>query len=287
MGNNEKRKPSYQDILIAEKRVQDETQITFVKWFEKFKEIINLFFEISYLKRNHSINVTSSEYSFYWYAKDIYTEIPCSLRSCSLHLETGYYTNALDSCRALLETLVKLKYFFNHKDSISPFFNTGKDEHGKKIKIKTFFEKATPIAYEKNYSFLCKFVHKDVFTSLPSLVSRLNSHVKKTSNQEAFLPLPTFSKSLAEIVIKHLLALISGYLNAVSHFFSYELTESDSAFLATYENLKKWVNNFIQANKVNFPNSKEWSELMEEIAEEPQPMRTNESPQPKDLSQLI
>jgi predicted transcriptional regulator of viral defense system len=277
MEKKEKRKPTYQHILVAEERVQNETQIAFAKWFVKFEEIINLFFEMLYFKKYCTAEISSAEYSFFWYAKDIYTEIPCSLRSCSLLLETGYYTDALGSCRTLLEALVKLKYFFDRKNSISPYFKTEKDENGKKIRIINLFEKVAPKAYEKNYGFLCRFVHKGIFTGLPSLAARLNSRVKGGSGQEAFLPLPTFSRPLAEIVIKHLLALVSGYLNAAPFFLSYELAQSDSLFLARYENLKRWVTHAIQTNKADFPSSREWSELMEEIAQEPQSIHANDN----------
>lgn len=276
MKKNEKRKPSYQDILIAEKQVQNQTQITYAKWFVKLEEIVSLFFEMMYFKNYGTADITSPEYSFYWYAKDIYTEIPCNLRSCSLLLETGYYTDALGSCRTLMEALVKLKYFFNRKNSLSPYFHTERDELGKKIRIIDLFEKVTPKAYEKNYAFLCNFVHKGIFTSLPSLAARLNSREKGGSSREPFLPLPTFSKPLAEIVIKHLLALVAGYLNGAQHFLTYELIEIDSSFSTRYENLKRWVDNAIQTNKASFPSSREWSELMEEIAKEPQ-LLTNES----------
>jgi hypothetical protein len=104
---------------------------------------------------------------------------------------------------------------------------------------------------------------------LPGLVARLHSREKGRLSQEAFLPLPAFSRRLAENVIKHLLALISGYLNAAPHFLAYELTQSDSAFLTRYTDLKNWMNNAIQTNKKDFPASKEWSDLMEEIAADP------------------
>ena len=274
--SEEKRKPVYQDILIAEERVRNETQISFAKGFVKFEEIINLFFEMLYLKKYCSTDVCSAEYLFYTYSKDIYTEIPCSLRSCLLHLETGYYTEALGACRSFLEAFVKLKYFFNRKDSLSSYLKHGKDQRGKKIRIIDFFEKVSPKCYKKNYGFLCRFVHKDIFTGLPHFVARLNFYAKGGSGQVSFLPLPTFSRPLAEVVIKHLLALVFGYLNAAPHFLSYELIQADDFFLARYESLKRWLDNTIQTNKVDFPDSKEWSELMEEIAVEPKPIHATE-----------
>lgn len=88
-------------------------------------------------------------------------------------------------------------------------------------------------------------------------------------------PIP-FNKHLAEIVIKHLLGIISGYLNAAPHFLTSEIT-ANKEINQKYENLKSLVNFTIQANKGNFPNSKEWGELMEVLASEPQILKTSES----------
>lgn len=77
-----------------------------------------------------------------------------------------------------------------------------------------------------------------------------------------------FCRHLAEIVIKHLLGLISGYLNAAPHFLTFEI-KMNKQVNERYEKLKNWVNLTIRTNKENFPYSKEWSELMEEVASEP------------------
>jgi Family of unknown function (DUF5677) len=269
MENKTKRIPCHQDILINEIKVHDETKVAFAKWFTKFEELINIFFEIAYLKSYCNMtDISSNEYTFYWYAQDVYTEIPCALKSCSNHFENGYYTDALGCCRTMFETLAKLKYFYEDKDSMSQYFYTGKNAQGKKILIKDIFEKVTPNAYKKNYSFLCSFVHKGFSTCLPSLASRLNSQRSVAEKPASFLPVPTFNRHLAEIVIKHLLGLISGYLNAAPHFLTSEIT-MNTQVNERYEKLKNWANLTIQTNKENFPYSKEWSELMEEVASEP------------------
>ena len=75
----ESRKPSYQDILIAECQVQDETRRAFAKCFIKFEETINVFFELLYFEKKSSVDESSLGYAFYCYAKDICIALPCSL----------------------------------------------------------------------------------------------------------------------------------------------------------------------------------------------------------------
>jgi hypothetical protein len=278
MENKLKRKPCYQDLINAEKKVKEETEKIFALWFAKFEEIINVFFELLYTKRYCDvIDIASPEYPFYHYADELYTELPCSLRSCFIDFQNGYYTDALGCCRSSLEAFVKLKYLFNRKDCTSDFLKTGKSKEGKTIRIIDTFEEIAPNSYKKNYKFLCSFVHKGAFTSLPSLATRLNSQLPLNEKQESFFSVPIFSRHLAEIVIKHLLALISGYLNNASHFLSDELN-SDPLFFDKYQKLKKWVNLVILKNKESFPNSQEWSEFMEEIAAEPQELQPLQSP---------
>ena len=65
MEKKEKRKPTYRHILVAEEQVQNETQIALAKWFVKFEEMIDLFFEMLYLKKYCTADVSSIEYSFY------------------------------------------------------------------------------------------------------------------------------------------------------------------------------------------------------------------------------
>lgn len=256
-----KRIPCLQDIIISEINVRNETREKYSKWFSTYEESVNLFFDMAYLKNYCSdLNEKSVDYEFHYYAQDIYTELPCALNACSNLFETGHYTDALKCCRTMLETLVKLKFFYKERTSLSPYLKAGKNISGKFIKIKKFFENSAPNAYEKNYDFLCRFVHKGFATCLPSLVSRLKLKANGCEKQLPFLPLPSFNQLLAEVVLKHLLFLVLGYLNTAPFFLSREILLNEEVKIK-YDKLKAFLENVIKENKLNFPNSAEWCQL--------------------------
>ncbi len=256
---SQKRHATYQDILLNENLVQQETYKTYGKWFIKLEQAIDILLKLCYYKCSLPEDQNSNEYRFIIFALDTYYEAPLSFRSCSALMEKGLYHDSLNCCRAILENLVKYKYLLDHKDLIILYENDGKDSSGQKITIKKAWEYVAGKDSQKNtYHFLSKFEHKNFGSSLP----RLNASMSSTNT---FSLVPIFNKNLAEVVIINLLFMIYGYINLADRFFPYENPITDSDFYNNYSDIKNFLFQQIQKKKIDFPQSKVWCEIMEKI----------------------
>lgn len=256
---NSKRKASFRDILIAETAVQEETYKTYEKWFGRFAQAIDVLLELCYYKCILPDDINSNEYLFIFRALDTYYEVPLSFRSVSVLMEKGYYHESLNCCRSILENLVKYKYLFDHKDHIIAYETDGKDSNGKKVTIRRAWEHVAGKDSQKTtYHFLSKFEHKNFGSSLP----RLNASMSSAST---FSLLPTFNKTLAGVVINNLLFLVFGYINLAERFFPYEKPIAQANFFDNYSDIKEFLHQQIQKQKIDFPQSTAWCEIMQKI----------------------
>jgi hypothetical protein len=193
------------------------------------------------------------------HALDVYYELPLSFRGCSVLMEKGLYSDALNCCRSILESLVKHKYLLDHKDQIEAYETGGKDSKGQKVTIRRAWEYvAGPDSQEKAYRLPSKLAHKNFGSSLPRLNALLNS-------QTSFSFIPVFNKILAETVIPHLMFLLLGYMNLSKSFFSYKYHLAEPGFLENYNDIRGWLDDQIKKNKVKFPQIAPWCEVMEKI----------------------
>ncbi len=256
---NQQRHATYKDILLSESKVQEQTYNTYGEWFVRLEQAIDILLELCYHKCLLPEAQNSNEYLFIAFALDTYYEAPLSFRSCSVLMEKGLYHDSLNCCRAILENLVKYKFLLDHKDLIIAYETDGKDSSGQKVTIKRAWEYIAGKGSQKTtYRFLSKFEHKNFGSSLP----RLNASM---SSESTFSLLPTFNKTLAEIVINNLLFLVFGYINLAERFFPYEKPIEQADFFDNYSDIKSFLHRQIQKKKIDFPQSTAWCEIMEKI----------------------
>ncbi len=77
--------------------------------------------------------------------------------------------------------------------------------------------------------------------------------------------LPTFNKTLAEVVINNILFLLFGYINLAEQFFPYQKQLQQADFFDNYIDIKTFLNEQIQKKKIDFPQSITWCKVMEKI----------------------
>ncbi|PJD94557.1 MAG: hypothetical protein CK425_11295 [Parachlamydia sp.] len=259
------KKPCYADILEHEKAVITETYLAFEKELAEIANVINLFFEMLYLKRIGLNDESTPGYSFFFHAYEVYCQLPCDVRSLVVDFERGYYVEAFRKSRSLIETLMKLKYFLKDKESMSVYLNSLKDKKGGKITVKKFFDKIIPQAYDKYYRFVSRFTHNNYVLSPQRLASSLNSG----SNKVPYRPLPTYCKPLACSAIRFLFTALLGYLNAAPYFLSQELTDNSLPIFSRCQILKKYLENKIGIKDFSQENKDDLSEIFKEISAEP------------------
>ncbi|MBI5274430.1 MAG: hypothetical protein HY860_05185 [Chlamydiales bacterium] len=256
---DQKRHATYKDILLSESKVQEQTYKTYGKWFVRLGQAIDVLLELRYYKCSLPEDQNSDEYRFVLFALDTYYEAPLSFRSCSALMEKGLYHDSLNCCRSILESLVKYKYLLDHKELIIAYETDGKDSSGQKVTIKRAWEYVAGKDSQKTtYHFLSKFEHKNFGSSLP----RLNASMSSAST---FSLLPTFNKTLAEVVINKILFLIFGYINLAERFFPYEKPIVQADFFDNYSDIKSFLHQQIQKKKIDFPQSTAWCEIMQKI----------------------
>lgn len=138
-----------QDILNQESGVEKETQYKLKGFYDKAMEGINLLISLQYLMPMRKDDLTDEDryfsYVHSWFYMSIFT-----FRSCVLLLSRGYYFEASLLNRNLVEVLVKMRYFLNHKEKLKEFENIEALQTGKpKMNFRLMFDEVFPGFYEK------------------------------------------------------------------------------------------------------------------------------------------
>ena len=259
-----KRKPNFFDMFNRGFDIERETIKNFPCRTKIFAEVISVLIELVFLGRKVSGGVESDKDVFHSYVWPDYCDLPSLFCACRLLMVHGYYSEALAHIRALLEKLIKNRYFSMYKEKLELYEKSMvpelkkemTPEEKKKIKIPTkkvkmknldikhMFDEVTgeKNVYEKIYEFLCGHVHKNYGSSSLMLNKLLNG-------RSHFILIPEFNKILAEYVFDWQLFLLYGYLNFVSSFFEYNW-EGKEQLLSRYKKIKNVLSaHIIQGEK--------------------------------------
>lgn len=248
----------YNDILFQEKQVELATRNKLSGATNQIPKIIHALFHLSYyFGKNPKKNTPEAEYhSFCWQA---FYHLPYNLRACFLLWIRGYYLEASQLVRFMLEVLVKIQYLEKHPEQIEAIWLNKK--FGKtKISIKTIFEKTIPGYYEIYYGkLLSGFIHGSAAIL-----------VFKTSWKIPDAPMTSdiglvYKESLATFILNPLVVYILGYLRFFSISFPEGFSSIPTAIKTEYKSSINWCLECIEACKEEYPKTRSWIKLLEPL----------------------
>lgn len=250
---NKSKVPTFKVFESAEHYVELITKERFKPWYKSFEHAINVLVELSQSEKSCPQDVESPESYFFIITEHDYQQAPQSFRSCMLLMERGLYHDATIVARALLESIVKRKYFINHQDRILDFERGG----GRNISIKKMWDEVAGSDSYSIYKMFCKFTHKNYGTSTPWMVGE--------HSDEKILLLPLFNPKLAGFLINTLNATMYAYLNLAPLFFNYNNLAEDFEFNKKYSEVIAFFARQVEKNKKGFPESIRFNTMVEKI----------------------
>lgn len=240
----------YDDILAQEIEVAHITQYRLYGASENVPKLIDTLFHLVYFFGTKP-NKESPEGHYHQYCWYAYYHLPYTLRACFLLWTRGYYLEASQLLRNILEVLVKMKYLKNHTNQIESVWLNKK--FGKsRITIKTMFDEVIPGYYEIEYAHLLSgFVHG----SSASLLFKLELIAPGNARVDQGV---VYKENYSTYVLNQLIAYVLGYLK----FFPIAFPDG---FLTLSNTVKKkwqlsvdWCLECINSHKKEHPKSINW-----------------------------
>lgn len=252
------RLPNYNDIHDGQINTQKQTCSIYEGWVPKFQKSLTVLIQIPYIDHTKP-DIQNEDYHYYYIARETYCNAPMAFAAAHTLMEQGFYSEAYIVIRSLIEKLVKLRYFANHKEQVASYELTGKDTNNKKISIASMWEEVTgdKAAYNKIYSFTSKFTHGAIGANTPSMINKIQ--------QDSMISLmPQYNKIIAEGIINYLVSTLYGYLNLAPSFIFYKW-ETQPIIHKEYDEIKAWLLEQIDKHETNFSQSSEWHKLLNQI----------------------
>lgn len=138
-----------QDILEQERVVEAETKSRLAGFYVKSLEGIDLLIHLIYSIPSRPIEETPG-YQYFSYVHAWFYMAVFTLRACVLLLSRGYYFEASLLNRNLIEVLVKIRYFSNHKEDLGKFENIDALKRGyPKMNFRQMFDEVLPGYYQE------------------------------------------------------------------------------------------------------------------------------------------
>ncbi len=248
------KKPNYRDLVNYEQKVENQTSELFGEWLSRFEKAQDVLLLIPYLEQKQISDLESDENAFYVTLIYDYWQAPESFRSCMILMQKGLYQDAMNLSRAILESIVKRKYFFSRKNIVKEFELSS----GRSVLIKTMWDTEGGKDSYELYKLFCRYEHKNFGSSTPHMVT----HFTKA---EKISLLPIFCEQLAGVAINMLNCSMYAYLNLASLFFDHGWLSADPNFLEQYNDAVNYFLRYLHQSKNQFPNSYSFYEIMEQI----------------------
>lgn len=257
MMKTDQRLLGYDDILNQEIEVARFTQNRLYGASENVPKLINTLFHLVYFfgSKPDKESPEGHYHQYCWYA---YYHLPYTLRACFLLWTRGYYLEASQLLRNILETLVKMKYLKNHTDQIEAIWlnkNFGKS----KITIKTIFDEVIPGYYEINYGkLLSGFVHG----SGASLLFKLEMIAPGSAAVDQGV---VYKENYATYVLNQLIAFVLGYLIFFPVAFPDGFSTLSDSVKKEWVSSRNWCLECIDSHKKEHPKSANWYKKLEPL----------------------
>lgn len=241
----------YNDILTQEIGVARTTQRRLYGATKNVPKLINALFHLTYFYGTKPEKETPEGYyhQFCWYA---YYHLPYTLRACYLLWTRGYYLEASQLLRHILEVLVKMKYLEKHMDQTEAVWLNKK--FGKsRITIKKMFDEVIPGYYEINYGkLLSGFVHGGG-AALLFKVKLMGPEDPVKVDQGV-----VFEENNASYVLNQLIVYILGYLEFFPVAFPKGFISLNIPTRKKWESSRDWCLKCIKSHKKEHPKSMGW-----------------------------
>lgn len=255
--NTVQRLLSYDDILNQEIEVARFTQNRLHGASVNVPKLINTLFHLVYFfgSKPDKESLEGHYHQYCWYA---YYHLPYTLRACFLLWTRGYYLEASQLLRSILETLVKMKYLKNHTDQTEAVW-LDKKSGKSKIAIMSMFDEVIPGYYEIDYgALLSGFVHG----SEASLLFKLQMVAAGTATVDQGV---VYKENYSTYVLNQLVVFVLGYLI----FFPTVFPDGFAAFTETvrkeWESSRNWCLECIGSHKKEHPKSTDWYKKIEPL----------------------
>ena len=176
----------------------------------EFINLVNIFFRLSY---HYKENITpdSDEHYFITDASSKYMRLPYSLHTIHDLWLKGYYLEAMIVYRHILEGMVSLRYFYNHKDKIKA--HLGITAPRKRVTFHTMFEEIATGFYKLYYG----KIFSDIAHGGPS-ASLFRAEYFSPINGNIIMSCE-FNLEHSRLVARPTMLVSYGYLNYISVFF--------------------------------------------------------------------
>lgn len=248
----------YDDILRQEIGVASTTQERFYGAAKNVPKIINTLLHLTY---HHGVEPEKEtpEGHYYQYCWFAYHRLPYTLRACYLLWTRGYYLEASQLLRHILEVLVKVRYLKNHTDQAEAVW-LNKKFNGRWIKIKDMFDEVLPGYHEIYYGrLLSGFIHGDSAALLFKV--ELAGPEDPTKVDQGV----TYKENCATYVLNQLVVYILGYLNFFPVAFPDGFASLGNSVKTEWESSRSWCSECIESHKKEYPESVKWCSQLEPI----------------------
>jgi hypothetical protein len=228
------------DYLIETEQETIEISLnTFGKAKSYLDTLVDLLFNLNHFI-DEKVELETTDHFFQVFAFNTYARTPYSLKVIGDLWVKGYYLEAIILIRHLLEGLVQVRYFYNHRDKIS--------DHSlgiKRVSFKVIFEEIVPGFYDAYYGkLLSSFAHGN-------FINALFREERESAEKATIIHGSKFNDKHSLSIIKQSLAYGYGFLNFMDIIFpSFKnkiekdlstklkelLKELHSKFILDYEN---------------------------------------------------
>lgn len=257
MINTTSRLLSYDDILNQEIEVARTTQNRLRGASKNVPKLINTLFHLIYFFGS-KLDKESTEGHYHQYCWYAYYHLPYTARACFLLWTRGYYLEASQLLRNILETLVKMKYLKNHTDQIEAIWLNKK--FGKnRITIKTMFEEVIPGYYDIEYGqLLSGFAHG----SSASLLFKLELIAPSNARVDQGV---VYKENYSTYVLNQLIVYILGCLNFFPVAFPDGFSTLTEPVKKEWQSSVDWCLECVDNHKKEHPKSTNWYRKLESL----------------------
>jgi hypothetical protein len=237
----------YEDLMASEQQVYNIVSVRLKGFHEVGPKFVDLCF---YLQQSFGefddVATPNGELQLIAYMH--YTQLPYTVNLIYEQIMTGYYLESQILMRHLFETLLQLKYFYNHPEEIKAHM-----KHN--IQIKKMVDDITKKPLYKYYRQLCSYAHGFLMKD----IHRTDRKINRTYLGNIY------NEDICTVPINYLFQLVLGFINVYDNIFKKSIIENN---VEAHE-LKEYIRNFcisaIESHiKVN-PGSKEWYDAMSDL----------------------
>jgi len=259
MGEKVRRLIGYKDILMQENEVAKTTLQELHGAAVNVPKLIETLFHLSQQYNSERSDEENTEKYFHQYCWYTYYHLPYTLRACYLLWMRGYYLEASQLLRSILEVLVKMRYLRKYPKKVEAVW-LNKKFKGNRISIKAIFDNVIPGYYEMYYGkLLSGFVHG----GSAALIFKV-----ELTNPETPAKVDwglVYKENYASYVLNQLIAYIHSYLK----FFPVALPNSfaslDTSVKKELDQSRSWCLECIESHKKEHPSSVKWYHQLEPL----------------------